>query len=41
MSQNQLMTLLSNFGLSDVYVGVMKGEIARYQPALNRNRFDP
>ncbi len=34
MSQNQILTLLSDFGLSDVYVGVMKGEIAKINPHL-------
>lgn len=34
MPQNQLLTLLSDFGLSDVYVGVMKGEIALINPHL-------
>ena len=29
MPQNRLLTLLSDFGLSDVYVGVMKGAIAQ------------
>lgn len=28
MSQNRILTLMSDFGLSDVYVGVMKGAIA-------------
>ncbi len=34
MSQNQILTLMSDFGLSDVYVGVMKGAIACYNPTL-------
>lgn len=34
MSQHQILTLLSDFGLSDVYVGVMKGEIAKINPHL-------
>lgn len=34
MSQNRIITLLSDFGLSDVYVGVMKGVIAQINPAL-------
>jgi S-adenosylmethionine hydrolase len=34
MSENKLITLLSDFGLSDVYVGVMKGVIAQINPAL-------
>jgi S-adenosylmethionine hydrolase len=28
MPENRIITLLSDFGLSDVYVGVMKGVIA-------------
>ncbi|MGQ4645781.1 SAM-dependent chlorinase/fluorinase [Lyngbya aestuarii] len=34
MSDKRLITLLSDFGLSDVYVGVMKGVIAQINPAL-------
>lgn len=34
MSDNRLITLLSDFGLTDVYVGVMKGVIAQVNPAL-------
>jgi len=34
MSQNKILTLMSDFGLSDVYVGVMKGAIAQVNPAL-------
>ncbi|GAB4180127.1 MAG: SAM-dependent chlorinase/fluorinase [Coleofasciculaceae cyanobacterium] len=34
MSNNQLITLLSDFGLKDVYVGVMKGVIAQINPRL-------
>lgn len=34
MRQNQILTLLSDFGLSDVYVGVMKGAIAQVNPAI-------
>lgn len=34
MRQNKLVTLLSDFGLQDVYVGVMKGAIARVDPSL-------
>ena len=34
MPENKLITLLSDFGLSDVYVGVMKGVIAQINPAL-------
>ncbi|BDA71501.1 Protein of unknown function DUF62 [Rivularia sp. IAM M-261] len=30
----QLLTLLSDFGLSDIYVGVMKGVIARINPEI-------
>ncbi|MEM2130761.1 MAG: SAM-dependent chlorinase/fluorinase, partial [Candidatus Bathyarchaeia archaeon] len=29
MPENRLLTLLTDFGLSDVYVGVMKGVIAQ------------
>lgn len=32
---HHLITLLTDFGLDDVYVGVMKGTIARINPALN------
>lgn len=32
--KNRLITLLSDFGLEDVYVGVMKGAIARINPSL-------
>jgi S-adenosylmethionine hydrolase len=34
MRQNRLLTLLSDFGLSDVYVGVMKGVIAQINGSL-------
>lgn len=34
MHQHRLLTLLSDFGLSDVYVGVMKGAIAQVNPSL-------
>jgi S-adenosylmethionine hydrolase len=34
MSENRLITLLSDFGLKDVYVGVMKGVIAQINPRL-------
>ncbi|MEQ9368294.1 MAG: SAM-dependent chlorinase/fluorinase [Coleofasciculus chthonoplastes F3-SA18-01] len=34
MSQNPIITLLSDFGINDVYVGVMKGVIAQINPAL-------
>lgn len=34
MSQSQIVSLMSDFGLSDVYVGVMKGVIAQVNPAL-------
>lgn len=34
MYQNRILTLLSDFGLSDVYVGVMKGAIAQVNPYL-------
>ena len=34
MTENRLITLLSDFGLKDVYVGVMKGVIAQINPAL-------
>lgn len=34
MPQNRILTLLSDFGLSDVYVGVMKGAIAQINPNL-------
>jgi len=35
MHQRKLLTLLSDFGLSDVYVGVMKGAIAQVNDSLN------
>ncbi|MEG5138223.1 MULTISPECIES: SAM hydrolase/SAM-dependent halogenase family protein [unclassified Microcoleus] len=34
MSKNRIITLLTDFGLSDVYVGVMKGTIAQINPQL-------
>ncbi|NET59000.1 MAG: SAM-dependent chlorinase/fluorinase [Symploca sp. SIO2E6] len=34
MQENKLVTLLSDFGLRDVYVGVMKGVIAQINPRL-------
>jgi hypothetical protein len=34
MPENMIVTLLSDFGLSDVYVGVMKGVIAQVNPAI-------
>ncbi len=34
MHQNRILTLLSDFGLSDVYVGVMKGVIAQVNSTL-------
>lgn len=34
MSTNRLLTLLSDFGTFDVYVGVMKGVIAQINPSL-------
>lgn len=34
MPQNRILTLLSDFGLSDVYVGVMKGAIAQINSVL-------
>ena len=34
MTQQQIVTLLTDFGLQDVYVGVMKGEIASINPQL-------
>ncbi|MEW6497594.1 MAG: SAM-dependent chlorinase/fluorinase [Cyanobacteriota bacterium] len=34
MSNNRLITLLTDFGLKDVYVGVMKGIIAQINPQL-------
>ena len=34
MNSNQILTLTSDFGFSDVYVGVMKGTIAQVNPAL-------
>lgn len=35
MQQNRILTLLSDFGLSDVYVGVMKGAIAHINPNIS------
>ncbi len=35
MNQNKIVTLLTDFGLRDVYVGVMKGVIAQINPSLN------
>jgi len=35
MQQNQILTLLSDFGLSDVYVGVIKGAISQINPNLS------
>lgn len=35
MKEKRIITLLSDFGLSDVYVGVMKGVIAQINPSLN------
>ncbi len=35
MSKNRIITLLTDFGLSDAYVGVMKGTIAQINPQLN------
>ncbi|HEY9852635.1 MAG TPA: SAM-dependent chlorinase/fluorinase [Leptolyngbyaceae cyanobacterium] len=35
MNQNKIITLLTDFGLRDVYVGVMKGVIAQINPSLN------
>lgn len=35
MLANRIITLLSDFGLSDIYVGVMKGVIAQINPTLN------
>ncbi|NEO03723.1 MAG: SAM-dependent chlorinase/fluorinase [Moorea sp. SIO3I7] len=35
MPDNRIITLLSDFGLQDVYVGVMKGVIAQVNPTLN------
>lgn len=35
MSDNRLITLLTDFGLRDNFVGVMKGVIARINPCLN------
>lgn len=32
MSENRILTLMSDFGLSDVYVGAMKGAIAQVNP---------
>lgn len=34
MPENRIITLLTDFGLSDVYVGVMKGVIAQIDPTL-------
>lgn len=34
MTQPQILTLLTDFGLSDAYVGVMKGTIAQVNPKL-------
>ena len=34
MSQNNIVALLTDFGLQDVYVGVMKGAIAKINPHL-------
>lgn len=34
MAENHLITLLTDFGVTDVYVGVMKGVIATINPAL-------
>lgn len=34
LKMNRLITLLTDFGLNDVYVGVMKGVIAKINPAL-------
>jgi hypothetical protein len=34
MNSNRILTLTSDFGLSDVYVGVMKGAIAQVNPYL-------
>jgi len=34
MAEHRLITLLSDFGLKDVYVGVMKGVIAQINPGL-------
>ena len=34
MPENKIITLLTDFGLSDVYVGVMKGVIAQIDPTL-------
>ncbi len=34
MSKNKIITLLTDFGLTDVYVGVMKGAIAQINPQL-------
>lgn len=33
-SENRVITLLSDFGLEDVYVGVMKGTIAQINPSI-------
>jgi S-adenosyl-L-methionine hydrolase (adenosine-forming) len=34
MSKNRIITLLTDFGLSDIYVGVIKGTIAQIDPQL-------
>jgi S-adenosyl-L-methionine hydrolase (adenosine-forming) len=34
MSKNRIITLITDFGLSDIYVGVMKGTIAQINPQL-------
>lgn len=34
MNQQRIVTLLTDFGLSDIYVGVMKGVIAQINPSL-------
>ena len=34
MNSNRILTLTSDFGFSDVYVGVMKGAIAQVNPSL-------
>ncbi|HEY9299555.1 MAG TPA: SAM-dependent chlorinase/fluorinase, partial [Phormidium sp.] len=34
MPEQRIITLLTDFGLSDVYVGVMKGVIAQINPTL-------
>lgn len=35
MNQNKIVTLLTDFGLRDIYVAVMKGVIAQINPTLN------